>query len=80
MNYVGIDIHKRYSVCATQDEQGAGAAAVQLSVWDERTRLFAAAGVAPTRWHTLREDLALLELLNGQIKERARTERAGRRL
>ena len=22
MNYVGIDIHKRYSVCATQDEQG----------------------------------------------------------
>lgn len=22
MNYVGIDIHKRYSICATQDEQG----------------------------------------------------------
>ncbi len=22
MNYVGIDIHKRYSVCATQDGQG----------------------------------------------------------
>src|ERR1044071_3486960 len=22
MNYVGIDIHKRYSVCAAQDEQG----------------------------------------------------------
>ena len=22
MNYIGIDIHKRYSVCATQDEQG----------------------------------------------------------
>ncbi len=22
MNYVGIDIYKRYSVCATQDEQG----------------------------------------------------------
>jgi hypothetical protein len=21
MNYIGIDIHKRYSVCATQDEQ-----------------------------------------------------------
>ncbi len=24
MNYVGIDIHKRYSVCASQDEQGRG--------------------------------------------------------
>jgi len=22
MNYVGIDIHKRYRVCATQDEKG----------------------------------------------------------
>lgn len=22
MNYVGIDVHKRYSVCAAQDEQG----------------------------------------------------------
>lgn len=22
MNYIGIDIHKRYSICATQDEQG----------------------------------------------------------
>ena len=22
MNYVGIDIHKRYSICAAQDEQG----------------------------------------------------------
>ncbi len=21
MNYIGIEIHKRYSICATQDEQ-----------------------------------------------------------
>lgn len=42
MNYVGIDIHKRYSVCATQDdppEAGDGCAARGLKATRPRPLL-----------------------------------------